>query len=147
MSDDRALPPTERCTVGPTEAQLAAIGRLPEDEPVTMLNLLRFREVADYSDAPDLAPSEPISGADAYGRYGEAALPHLGDAKAEIVYHGSCGPTIIGPRDEVWDSIVLVRYPSPAAFIGMVGTPEYQDLSRHRTAALADSRLVATSSG
>ena len=40
--------------------------------------------------------------------------------------------------------IILVHYPSPAAFIGMVTTPEYQALSGHRTAALADSRLVPT---
>ena len=30
---------------------------------VVMLNLLRFREVADYSAYPDLAPPTPISGA------------------------------------------------------------------------------------
>lgn len=34
--------------------------------PVVMLNLLRFRKVANYCANPDLAPSEPISGAAAY---------------------------------------------------------------------------------
>lgn len=36
---------------------------------VVMLNLLRFRAVADYSATPDLAPAQPISGADAYDLY------------------------------------------------------------------------------
>lgn len=37
--------------------------------PVTMLNLLRFREVADYSGCSELAPAEPISGRCAYEAY------------------------------------------------------------------------------
>ena len=109
-----------------------------------MLNLLRFRDVADYAESPDLAPDDPVSGQDAYARYGAAAMPHLSDAGAEIVYHGSASETIIGPTGEHWDQVVLVRYPSPAAFLGMVTTSEYQQLSGHRTAALADSRLVPT---
>ena len=56
----------------------------------------------------------------------------------------ACGSTVIGPADEQWDVLILVRYPSPTAFIDMVTTPEYQALSGHRTAALADSRLVPT---
>ena len=30
--------------------------------PATMLNLLRFRDVADYSQSPELMPPAPISG-------------------------------------------------------------------------------------
>jgi len=37
--------------------------------PVVMLNLLRFRAIADYSASPELAPSLPISGAAAFDRY------------------------------------------------------------------------------
>lgn len=114
------------------------------DQPVTMLNLLRFRDIADYSGADDLAPGEPISGAEAYRIYTREATRHLENAGAEVVFHGECGPTVIGPEDESWDSILLVRYPSPMAFIEMVKAPDYQALSRHRTAAVADSRLIAT---
>ena len=34
--------------------------------PVVMLNLLRFRDVADYDGQPELSPPQPISGAAAY---------------------------------------------------------------------------------
>ena len=44
---------------------------------VVMLNLLRFREVADYSGAPALAPNEPISGAEAFRRYIDHTMPYL----------------------------------------------------------------------
>lgn len=140
----RATPPPERVAVQPSADQLASVQALPSDRPVVMLNLLRFRDEADYSGSPDLAPAEPVSGQDAYGLYGAAALPHLAEAGAEILYHGAAGDTIIGPMGEHWDQVVLVRYPNPAAFVAMVTTPEYQKLSGHRTAALSDSRLVPT---
>ena len=143
MTSD-VLPPGDRTAISPTADQLAAVDGLPADEAVVMLNLLRFREVADYSRHPDLAPDVPISGAEAYARYGAAAMPHLSTTGAELVYRASARATIIGPVGEEWDEVVLVRYPSPAAFLGMVTAPEYVRLSGHRTAALADSRLVAT---
>ena len=37
--------------------------------PVTMLNLLRFRDMVDYSANPELDPNEPISGIEAYQKY------------------------------------------------------------------------------
>ena len=140
MSSDPA--PSGQWSVEPTEAQLAVVGEFEADRPVVMLNLLRFRDIADYSDHPDLAPVAPISGAEAYQRYGEAALAHLGDVGASVEYFASCGPTVIGPEGERWDMILLVRYPNPAAFLTMVTKPEYQALAGHRAAALVDSRLV-----
>ncbi|MYR08228.1 DUF1330 domain-containing protein [Gordonia sp. SID5947] len=142
MSTD--LPPADRRAVDPHRGQFGQLSELPADQPITMLNLLRFRDEADYSQAAELAPQQPISGEDAYRIYGRAATPHLEKAGAEVVFHGDCGPTVIGPVDEQWDSILLVRYPNPAAFRQMVTDPEYQSLARHRTAAIADSRRVAT---
>lgn len=141
---DRGMPPSDRTAIEPDPAQLAAVAGVPADEPLVMLNLLRFREVADYSAHPDLAPDAPISGADAYDRYGEAAAPHIAASGAEIPYLGVCHATAIGPAGEEWDRLILVRYPSVQAFLDMVTTPDYIALSGHRTAALADSRLVPT---
>lgn len=45
---------------------------------VLMLNLLRFRDVADYAPTPELMPDEHISGRAAYQRYVEHTLPLLG---------------------------------------------------------------------
>jgi len=42
---------------------------------------------------------------------------------------------------------VLMEYPSREAFIEMTSSAEYQAISHHRTAALADSRLIATTPG
>ena len=139
------LPPLDRRCVEPTAEQVSAITDLDQSAPVVMLNLVRFRDTADYSGHPELAPQQPISGSNAYERYGEAAQPHLAEAGASVEYLGSCSAPVIGPTDEQWDAIILVRYPSAAAFIAMVAKPDYQVLSGHRTAALADSRLIPTS--
>ena len=45
--------------------------------PLVMLNLIRLREVADYSAHPQLAPAQPISGRAAYERYIAHTLPLL----------------------------------------------------------------------
>jgi hypothetical protein len=50
--------------------------------------------------------------------------------------------TLIGPGDEEWDEILLVEYPSKAAFFEMTGDPDYP--REIRGGALADSRLYCT---
>ena len=57
---------------------------------VVMLNLLRFRDVADYSATPDLAPPTPITGQEAYQRYVEHTLPYLsaGGRGRDLHWHG-----------------------------------------------------------
>ncbi len=50
---------------------------------------------------------------------------------------------LIGPQDKDWHLVVLVRYPSAQAFVEMVASDEYRAVVMHRSAALADSRLIA----
>ena len=110
--------------------------------PVVMLNLLRFREQADYSHAPELAPSEPISGAQAFERYVEHALPFLAASGGELLFMGEAGKFLIGPADERWDRAMLVKQASAAAFLAYPDDPSYMAGLAHRTAALLDSRLL-----
>lgn len=49
---------------------------------------------------------------------------------------------VIGPQDERWDLAFVAYYPSAQAFIDMLRNPDYQRATRHRTAAVADSRLI-----
>jgi uncharacterized protein (DUF1330 family) len=110
--------------------------------PVVMLNLLRFRESADYSDFPDLAPSGSISGRDAYDLYVAHTLPFLTAAGGAVQFLGNGGRYFIGPLEERWDVVMLVRYPSLQAFLGMAENGEYLAGLGHRAAALEDSRLL-----
>ena len=109
---------------------------------VTMLNLLRFREVADYSAHPELMPDEPISGAAAYQKYIDHTLPFLKESGGELVFLGKGGQYLIGPQDEQWDLVMLVRQNSLADFMAFSSNEEYLAGIGHRTAALEDSRLL-----
>ena len=44
-----------------------------------------------------------------------------------------------------WDAILVVEYPSPAAFLKMVADPDYLEVHKHREAALDRAELIATS--
>jgi uncharacterized protein (DUF1330 family) len=109
---------------------------------VVMLNLLRFREQADYSANPELAPKEAISGAAAYQRYIEHTLPFLKKSGGEVLFLGRGGPVLIGPADERWDAMLLVRQRSVQDFLAFAQDPAYLAGMGHRTAALEDSRLL-----
>lgn len=110
--------------------------------PVVMLNLLRFRAVADYTQAPELAPPSPISGADAFQKYVEHTLPFLTASGGELIFLGEGGPFFIGPADERWDLAMLVRQASLESFMAFAGHADYLAGIGHRTAAVEDSRLL-----
>lgn len=126
--------------IHPERAALEALSKLPDGEPVVMLNLLRFRERASY---PEGSLHAPCSGREAYARYGADAVRHVTKVGGKPIWMGAPELTVIGPSDEAWDEVLLVEYPSRKAFIAMASDPEYLACTVHRTAALSDSRLVA----
>jgi hypothetical protein len=113
--------------------------------PVVMLNLLRFREVADYSASPELASAAPISGAQAFERYVRHTLPFLRESGGDLMFLGAGGPFLIGPADERWDMAMLVRQSSVASFLAFASHRAYLAGLGHRTAALEDCRLLPLS--
>lgn len=110
--------------------------------PVFMLNLLRFRKTADYLAAPELAPGSPISGSEAYDRYMVHTLPYLIESGGEVIFFGRGDAFLIGPEEERWDRVMLVKQRSVEAFIAFVRNEAYLEGIGHRTAALEDSRLL-----
>jgi len=110
--------------------------------PVVMLNLLRFRAVADYSATPHLAPTEPISGEAAYRLYVAHTLPHLEASGGKLLFFGRGGKYLIGPSSEEWDMVMLVQQSSLASFMAFASNEDYLAGIGHRTAALSDSRLL-----
>jgi len=109
---------------------------------VVMLNLLRFRPVADYSATPALAPNLPITGEAAYRIYMEHTLPYLKESGGDVLFYGQGGQFLIGPSEERWDAAMLVRQSSVAAFLEFASNQAYLSGIGHRLAALEDSRLL-----
>ncbi len=122
-------------TIDPTAEQIAELASSSDEGAIAMLNLLRFRDQA-------LEPDSHLSGAEAYGIYSQAVVPFLEAAGGKVLSAVHCGQSVIGPAEPEWHMAITVEYPSRQAFIGMVSDPAYQEITVHRTAALADSRLV-----
>ena len=97
--------------------------------PVVMLNLLRFTE----------------GGRESYDQYAKALsetfLPRYG---GEVLYAGDGSTPLVADPGQSWDAVLLVRYPSRAAFSAMVADPEYQEVTGLRTQALSEAVLQAT---
>lgn len=126
----------------PTDATAVALFGRQIDGPLTMLNLLRLRDTADYADFPELAPAAPISGREAYDRYIAHTLPYLEATGGELLYLGDGGEYFIGPEGEGWDIAMLVRQASVDDFIAFATNEEYLAGVGHRTAAVWDSRIL-----
>jgi uncharacterized protein (DUF1330 family) len=115
--------------VGTAIAALVA-GR-PDDQPVVMVNLLKFREEG---------------GAQRYLEYGREVAPNLRRVGAKILYAGSAPSVVIGDEERPWwDGIIIVEYPSATAFADMVSSEEYARVHTHRAEALERGDLIATS--
>jgi len=129
-------------SVEPSPERLQAFLAEPAgDAPLVMINLLRYRERAQY---PPGAGADPCSGREAYQRYAAVALQKVTSVGGRIVWMGRVAASVIAPEGEDWHDAVLVEYPSRKAFLAMLALPDYQAAVVHRTAALADSRLIAT---
>ncbi len=126
----------------PSPAAGAALLARGMSGPVVMLNLLRFRETADYSQFPHLAPDSPITGEQAYTQYMKHAAPFVEARGGEVLFMGQGGAFLIGPSEEQWDRVLLVRQKSVADFLAFAADPAYLKGLGHRTAALEDSRLL-----
>lgn len=131
--------------IEPTQASGAALlSRNPGilKGEVVMLNLLRFRAMADYSDTPELAPAHPVTGREAFQKYIEHTLPFLETSGGELLFLGEGGRYFIGPQDEQWDAVMLVKQSSLASFMSFAQNGDYLAGMGHRTAAVLDSRLL-----
>lgn len=126
----------------PTDANVAKLFARGITGPITMLNLLRLRETADYSTDPELAPDRPISGREAYDRYVRHTIPYLAETGGQLVYLGEGGDYLIGPEGEGWDLAMLVRQNSLDDFLSFASNAGYLEGLGHRTAAVWDSRIL-----
>jgi len=127
--------------IDPTRAQFDAFKALDRDQPLEMLNLVKFRDLARYPTDHALI-QDGLTGAQAYQLYGKHSAPVLNRVGGSILWRGTFQTMLIGPSDEAWDAVFIACYPSAHAFLAMVSDPDYQKAVVHRQAAVATSRLI-----
>ena len=98
--------------------EMQALAASPDDGPIVMLNLNRYRD------------------REAYGRYGEVALRVLERLGGRILWHAPVQGTVIGEGEERFDDVIAVWYPSAAAFVALATDPEILEARAHRVEGL-----------
>jgi uncharacterized protein (DUF1330 family) len=126
--------------VFPGKEQITSFFGGPENGPFVMVNLLKFKETAEYADGSDA----DLSGARAYARYGKGIQACLAAVDGKQIYAGPVTGLMIGEVEELWDMVALVEYPSLAAMQKMMSSPEYRAIEVHRKAGLAGQLNIRT---
>jgi uncharacterized protein (DUF1330 family) len=115
-------------SIRPTKNHITELLNAPDEGPVVMLNLLKFKSGG---------------GSGEYGKYGDSAVQMVEARGGKVLWMGKVDQTLIGPEADQCDAVALVQYPSRKAFIEMTSTKEYDAAHEHREGGLERTRLFA----
>lgn len=126
----------------PSEEQLQGFFAPGADGPIYMLNLLKFKEKAEYADGRETT----LSGAEAYALYGQEVSKILINLGGGGMFNAKVERLMLGEVEELWDSVAIAMYPNRQAMIEMIQSEEYQAIHHHREAGLAGQLNIETTS-
>ena len=109
-------------------------------QPISMVNLLKFKEKAEYPDGRET----DLTGAEAYAIYGAAVTKLVKKLGGEMVFAGAVERLALGEVEELWDQVAIARYPNRKAMLDMMMSPAYAEISPHRDAGLAGQLNIET---
>lgn len=121
----------------PTPEQIQELLKGPADQPVVMLNLLRFKDRASEPDAD-------LTGEQAYMRYAADMTRYVTARGGRVIWTGRIDGQVIGTNAEGFHVAALMEYPSRQAFVEIATSPEVAKFGVHRTAGLEGQWLLAT---
>ena len=127
-------------SVVPNEEQLQGFMEPGPEGPISMVNLLKFKDRAVYEDGR----ATDLTGRQAYELYGAGVRELLADYGGEIVFAGDVTFLALGQVEDLWDEVAIAKYPNRDALLRMSSSPERQALAVHRTAGLAGQLNIET---
>lgn len=110
------------------------------DGPIFMVNLLKFKEKAEYEDGR----ATDLSGRDAYMIYGRAVTDILPKFGGKAIFAGDVTFLSLGKAEELWDEVAIAMYPKRADMVRMSMSAEWQEAAVHRTAGLKGQLNIET---
>ena len=116
----------------PNEAQIKGFMEPGPEGPIYMLNLLKFKDKAEYADGRET----DLTGEAAYAIYGAEVVAHLSKVGGAPMFSGKVERLMLGEVEDLWDRVAIAMYPSRKAMLEMTSSPEYQASAVHRTAGL-----------
>ena len=123
----------------PRPDQIKALLESDLEGPIDMLNLLKFKERAEYEDGRETK----LSGREAYQLYGADMAPFVASRGGRLLHSSNARALMIGDGDLEWDMVAIMEYPSKEDFVKIATAPEVAEFGVHRTAGLAHQLLVA----
>jgi uncharacterized protein (DUF1330 family) len=116
---------------------IEALKDMDHQGPIAMLNLMRFRDRSLDGDG---------GGWDAYLRYSALTVPMIKARGGTLLWTGEVKSVALGPQPgNQWDYAALVYYPSVAAFLDMMTSRDYENLSDpHRRNGCAEHVIICT---
>ena len=126
--------------VMPNETQLKEFEEQGEDKPIFMVNLLKFKEKAQYPDKRETN----LTGEEAYAIYSEEVAIHLAKVGGKPVFGGDVQRLMLGEVEELWDKVAIASYPSRKAMLQMISDPDYIESAQHRVAGLEGQLNIET---
>lgn len=139
MTDD-VMNPALTVRYGQVDEDYARVlGTTPPDDdgPVWMVNLMRYRDRADYTDGRDTE----LTGQQADDLY--APFDSLAAVGAEIVFFGEVETQLLGDQP-AWDRVAVVKYPTRRAFVDMQFRDEFVEHHVHKDAGMAATVIAGT---
>ena len=126
--------------VYPNEEQIKGFTEGDHGEPISMVNLLKFKEKAEYTDGRET----DLTGAEAYAIYGQGVSKLLVELGGGIVFSGTVDRLMLGEVEELWDQVAIAQYPNRKAMLDMMMSPAYAEIAPHRDAGLAGQLNIET---
>ena len=124
----------------PNEEQMAGFLEGDTETPIKMVNLLKFKDKADYKDGRQTN----LSGKEAYQIYADEVQGHLEKVGGQSIFFGEVQILMLGEVEELWDWVAIAEYPSRKAMLEMVMNSEYHKSAEHRSAGLAGQLNIET---
>ena len=126
--------------VYPNKEQIKGFMEPASEEPICMVNLLKFKEKAEYEDGRDT----DLTGREAYALYEEGVKKLLQEIGGGIGFKGDVERLALGEVEELWDVVGLAVWPSRGAMFKVMQSPEMQAISVHRSAGLVGQLNLET---
>ena len=126
--------------VTPNEEQINGFLKNPEIGPISMVNLLKFKDKALYEDGRDTS----LTGEEAYGLYAAEVVNLVEKYGGEFLFAGKVNRLMLGEVEEMWDSVAIAKYPNRKAMFEMTMDPKYQKIHVHREAGLEGQLNIET---
>ena len=116
-----------------------------DNRPIYMINLLKFKEKAEYKDGRETS----LSGREAYALYGEIIAKHLIELGGEVIFKSKVTRITVGKVDELWDAVAIAKWPSKKVMGEnmMPSDPELLEGYQHREAGLAGQLNIESVEG